>query len=254
WKEKRGKTGAGPTKAKEKLNRGCTGRHPEARKGRTQKSGTGGKEAETTQRRKKQKRARKPAEKAPKPPDSDAHATAATPRRADTQVKSVDAEITKQKAEQQRLNKQITVYQAKLEAIPVRQQEAAELVRDYEISKAHYSQLLDKQLSAETATQLEIRQKGEKFSILDPAQPAEKPSKPNRKLFDAAGALAGLALGLILALATEISGMSIITAEQVTDVSSIAVLEVIPVIETHFDRRRRKRQMVWATVSGMLVT
>jgi uncharacterized protein involved in exopolysaccharide biosynthesis len=171
-----------------------------------------------------------------------------------TQMKSLDVEIAKQKQEQLRLNKQISVYQSKLEAIPVRQQEIAELVRDYEISKAHYSQLLEKQLSAETATQLEVRQKGEKFRILDPAIPAEKPSKPNRKLFDAMGALAGLVLGGILALATEITGMSVTTSEQVVHFSGVPVLEVIPVIVTVFDQRRRKKQMLWATVSGTVVT
>ena len=97
-----------------------------------------------------------------------------------SQLRTTEDEIAKHQAEQRRLNKQIAAYQAKLEAIPVREQEITALVRDYEISKAHYSQLLDKGLSAETATQLEIRQKGEKFSILDPAQPAERPSSPNR--------------------------------------------------------------------------
>jgi polysaccharide chain length determinant protein (PEP-CTERM system associated) len=171
-----------------------------------------------------------------------------------TQLKSLDADIAKQKEEQQRLNKQITVYQSKLEAIPVRQQEVSELVRDYEISKAHYSQLLDKQLSAETATQLEIRQKGEKFSILDPAQPAEKPSKPNRKLFDAMGALAGLVLGVLLALASELTGTTITTPDQVALSSGVPVLEVIPVIVTTLDHRRRKKRMLLATVSSTVVT
>jgi succinoglycan biosynthesis transport protein ExoP len=171
-----------------------------------------------------------------------------------TQLRTLDAEIAKQREEHQRLNKQLAVYQAKLEAIPVREQEITQLVRDYEISKAHYSQLLGKQLSAETATQLEIRQKGEKFSILDPAQPAERPSRPNRKLLDVAGALAGLVLGLVLALATEVLGMSITSPEQVADVSGIPVLEMIPIIETHIDRRRRQKRMVWATVSGALMT
>src|SRR6185369_1341582 len=83
------------------------------------------------------------------------------------QLRMAEDEIAKHQAEQRRLNKQITAYQAKLEAIPVHEQEITALVRDYEISRAHYSQLLEKGLSAETATQLEIRQKGEKFSILD---------------------------------------------------------------------------------------
>jgi succinoglycan biosynthesis transport protein ExoP len=170
-----------------------------------------------------------------------------------SQLSTLEAEIGKHKQEQQRLAKLIGTYQVKLEAIPVREQEVAELVRDYEISKGHYSQLLNSQLSAETATQLEIRQKGEKFSILDPAQPAERPSSPNRKLLNAGGSVAGLGLGLLFALLSEFLGMSITTPEQITESTSIPVLEVIPVIQTQKDRNIRRQRLVWATASGLVV-
>ncbi len=171
-----------------------------------------------------------------------------------SQLQLLDAEIVKHKAEQDRLSKLAGGYQAKLEAIPVREQEINELVRDYEISKAHYSQLLEKQLSAETATQLEIRQKGEKFSILDPAQPAERPSRPNRTLINSAGTLAGLVLGLLLALSTEFLGTSITAPEQLTAVSGgLPVLEVIPVIHTETGRVLQKRKMLLAAASGVAV-
>jgi polysaccharide chain length determinant protein (PEP-CTERM system associated) len=171
-----------------------------------------------------------------------------------SQLKTVEDEIAKHKQEQQRLNKLAVGYQAKLEVIPVREQEIATLVRDYEISKAHYGQLLNNQLSAETATQLEIRQKGEKFTVLDPAQPAEKPTSPNRALINTGGAVGGLMLGLLLALVTEFLGMCITTPEQVTDATGFAVLEIIPVIRTHADVRLRKRRLVWGTASGVAVT
>lgn len=171
-----------------------------------------------------------------------------------SQLKTIEDEIPKHQAEQRRLNKQIAGYQARLEAIPVREQEITALVRDYEMSKAHYSQLLDKGLSAETATQLEIRQKGEKFSILDPAQPAERPSRPNRGLINAAGSVIGLGLGLLFALVTDFLGASITAPQQITEAFGLPVLEVIPVIQTYADRRTRKKRLVWATVSCLLVT
>ena len=143
-----------------------------------------------------------------------------------SQLQAIDAEIAKRKEEQGRLSKAIASYQAKLEAIPVREQQATALVRDYEISKEHYKGLLEKQLSAQTATDLEIRQKGERFSVLDPAQPAERPYKPNRPLINATGALGGLGLGLFLAVATELMGTSITTAEQITAVIGIPVLDL----------------------------
>jgi succinoglycan biosynthesis transport protein ExoP len=170
-----------------------------------------------------------------------------------TQLSALESEIAKHKEQVQSLSKQVAGYQAKLEQIPVREQEITGLVRDYEISKAHYGQLLNSELSAATATQLEVRQKGEKFSILDPAQPAQKPSKPNRALINAAGSVGGLALGLFLALGTEFLGMSITSAEHLTAVSGLPVLEVIPSIETRVGRLTRRRWRFMAAASGAAV-
>ncbi len=166
-----------------------------------------------------------------------------------SQLKTVEVEIARHKEQQQALAKSVASYRGKLEAIPVREQQMSDLVRDYETSKANYNNLLDKSLSAQSATQLEIRQKGERFSILDPAQPAERPSSPNRKMINTAGSLAGLGLGFILALITEFLGMTITSAEQIVASCGIPVLEVIPNIQTVADRRTRRKRLVWAAAS-----
>jgi polysaccharide biosynthesis transport protein len=171
-----------------------------------------------------------------------------------SQIKAADADIVKHKAEQERLARLVASYRGKLDSIPLRQQEIASLTRDYEMNKAHYGQLLDRELSAQTATQLEIRQKGEKFEVLDPAQPAERPSSPMRTLINAVGAIAGLTLGLLMALATELLGMSITGAQDIIDASSLKVLGVIPVIETQRDRTTRRRRLVVAGASATFAT
>lgn len=170
------------------------------------------------------------------------------------QLKSVEDEITKHKREQERIQRLVAGYHAKLEAIPVREQQIAELVRDYEISKAHYTQLLGNQLSAATATQLEVRQKGEKFTVLDSAQPAERPSRPNRVLLNGGGAGVGLGLGVLLALITELMGMSITSPEQIMAAVGMPVLEVIPTMYTYAGNVSRKRRIRLAVASGALVT
>lgn len=167
-----------------------------------------------------------------------------------SQLNTLDAEIAKHIQESQRLSKQVSSFQAKLSAIPVREQEITQLVRDYEISKAHYSQLLGQQLSAETATQLEIRQKGEKFEVLDPGQVAERPSRPNRSLINGAGACAGLILGILLAVGTEVLGISITSPEDLSAAVGVPVLEVIPLILTRADRRRRTRRILITSASA----
>lgn len=160
-----------------------------------------------------------------------------------SQLSNLDGEIAKHKEESQRLRTSMRGYQSRLEAIPVREQEMTKLVRDYETAKAHYTQLKESQMSAETATQLEINQKGERFEVLDYAQPAEKPTSPNRMLINGAGSLSGLLLGIFLAIGTEFLGMSITSADDVMAVTGLPVLEVIPVITTQMDRRIRRRRI-----------
>lgn len=170
----------------------------------------------------------------------------------ESQLAGLNAEIKKHQEEQGRLAKVVATYRSKLDAVPLREQEITELERDYEISKAHYSQLLDRQLSAQTATQLEVRQKGEKFEILDHAQPAERPSAPSRLMIDLAGSIGGLVVGLVLAIGKEFFGMSIIAPEDVIAASGLAVLGEIPVIQTKDDRRRRRRRFLLAATSAVL--
>lgn len=170
------------------------------------------------------------------------------------QLSALDAEIGKKRQESQALTKQVLSYQSKLGSIPVREQEVTQLVRDYEISKDHYSQLLGQNLSAETATQLEIRQKGEKFEVLDPGQVAERPSRPHRALINSGGGLAGLILGILLAVGSEFLGRSITSPEDLLGVVDAPVLEVIPVITTRADRRlKRKRILVTSVTLAMTV-
>ena len=186
------------------------------------------------------------------PSGADQDQTGASPT-VQAQVASIEAEIAKNKQEQKKITEAISAYQVKMEAEPVREQQIADLVRDYGISKEHYSQLLEKKLSAEMATQLEIRQQGEKFTILDPAQVAQKPAKPNRLAIDGAGVAGGLVLGIMLALSTELLGASVISASEISTALGLPVLGVIPLIITPYDRQRRKRWMLAGVTSGVVM-
>ncbi|MBI5855467.1 MAG: hypothetical protein HZB35_09625 [Nitrospirae bacterium] len=99
--------------------------------------------------------------------------------------------ITSLKDRLQRLTAQVKEYQDRVERAPSREQEMTILVRDYENTKRNYESLLDKQLNARVSENLEKRQKGETFRILDPANLPEKPEKPDVLMI----MLAGLAVG-----------------------------------------------------------
>ena len=98
---------------------------------------------------------------------------------------------------------------------------------------------------------MEVRQKGERFMILDPAQVPEKPSRPNRIRINVLGSVGGLALGIVLALATELLGFSITIPQQILATTGVPVLGVIPIILTNADRLQRRRWAIASAATGV---
>ena len=120
------------------------------------------------------------------------------------QLKATDREIENRRQEHQQILGQMAATEGRLSRLPVREQEMAKITRDYEISKSNYKSLLDKKLSAEMSTDMERRQKSERFTVIDPARVPEKPFKPNRPLFWSLGVVAGLLIGAAVGAAQEL--------------------------------------------------
>jgi len=121
-----------------------------------------------------------------------------------TQLKLANHELETRAAAQQRVLAAISTYEKHLGQIPVRQQEMAAITRDYESSKAYYKSLTEKKESAEMATEMELRQVAEKFTVLDNARVPEKPYSPNRPLFAGLGCAASLLFGFAFAVVKEL--------------------------------------------------
>ena len=115
------------------------------------------------------------------------------------QFKEGQSEAKRLKEETGNLREQIALYQRRIEETPKREQEMVEINRDYDLLKMYYQSLLDKKYQSQMAENLERKQQGEQFRVLDPARLPEKPFKPNRNTLLAMGAFFGLAIGLGLA-------------------------------------------------------
>lgn len=144
------------------------------------------------------------------------------------QIQTVDVEMSSLKEREQSLQRQIQVFEKRVEGVPAREQELAILERDYENTKKNYQSLLDKKLNAKISENLEKRQKGEQFRILDPANLPEKPFKPVPLTIGLAGVGIGLGLGLALAFLREKLDDSIKKTEEVERITSVPVLACIP--------------------------
>ena len=135
-------------------------------------------------------------------------------------------ETKRSREEGKDLKEQIAAYQKRIEDTPKREQELVLLTRDYDLMKTNYQSLLDKKIQAQMAENLERKQQGEQFKILDLARVPETPIKPDRNKILLIGAMLGLMAGLGLAWFRETWDQSF------HSVSDVEVYLAIPVIAT----------------------
>jgi polysaccharide chain length determinant protein (PEP-CTERM system associated) len=144
-----------------------------------------------------------------------------------SQLTDIQAEIRRFKGELVSLMEEMAIYQKRIEDTPKKEQEMVNLNRDYDLLKGQYQSLMDKKYQAQMAENLERKQQGEQFIILDPARLPEKPSKPHRNGLLAIGALLGLGIGLGLAWFRESMDRSFY---EVSDVETYLKLPVVATI------------------------
>ena len=164
------------------------------------------------------------------------------------QLEKLNQEIDEQNKLQGPLQQQIDFHVTKLARVPIFEQQIAGLMRDYDSLRAHYQSLLDKKLSAQMASALEARQKGERFVILDPAPIPLQPSGPQRVIIGLAGLLLGLIGGIGSAIAIDMMDVSVRSEHEATELLGIPVLVGIPQMFTAAQVRSRRMKFAFAAI------
>jgi polysaccharide chain length determinant protein (PEP-CTERM system associated) len=172
------------------------------------------------------------------------------------EIKTLRQRIAHAEEEQRRLTDLIATFERRVDAAPSRESELAELTRDYETLQSVYSSLLTRYEDSKIAANLERRQVGEQFRILDAPRLPEKPFSPNRVKLNAIGAMLGLALGIGLAALIEYRDTSLHTEDDVVTSLALPVLALIPLMVTADEQRqrRRRRLIVCGTAAGVALT
>lgn len=154
-------------------------------------------------------------------------------------LKQMETEIVNIKASIQKIKQSMLVYQKRVEDTPKREQELQSIQRDYINIRESYSSLLARRLEAELAVNMEKKQKGEQFRILDHARLPEKPTSPDvRKLFMLSLAM-GLGIGGGIIFLLEFINPVIRSEEQIEAEIGLPILASIPPLAQPGDRRKK---------------
>ncbi len=170
---------------------------------------------------------------------------------AQAQLDAIDIQIRQSKQEQDRLRREMGLFQARVDSVPKVEQLQKEISRDYDIMRQHYQTLLAKKNDAQMASSLERRQKGEQFRILDPAGLPERPAEPNRLRLNLMGLAAGLCFGFLLSLFLELRDDSVRSEHELALLTQLPVLVSVPLLsEPYSDEARHDRSFLGRLVSS----
>ena len=171
------------------------------------------------------------------------------PANAKMEVEQIKVNISTLTTDISKLNSQVRDYEKRIENTPQREQELKSIERDYENKKATYSMLLNKKLETELSVNMEKKQKGEKFLILDPAMLPEKPVFPNMKMLFLLTLVAGPNIGLGLIFLLEYMDTSFRSPKDVESYLGFSVLATVPIICDQKYKRKQTLNQVFSVVS-----
>jgi len=166
-------------------------------------------------------------------------------------VDVIDHQLAVSQAEETRLKAIIDDYQKKVAAVPTRESELVELTRDYDVLKKSYDSLLIKREDSKLAANLERRQIGEQFRILDPASLPVRPSNQAKRIgLSLAAAIGGLALGLLASSLLLFLDSSFGREEDVIRALDVPVLAQVPSLTSDSERRQRRARQIIVDTAG----
>lgn len=165
---------------------------------------------------------------------------------------SVDRESAVTKRNE--LKAKLDDYERRLAQSPSVERQYRELARDLDSAQLKYQEIRSKQTEVQVSQNLETERKGERFTMIEPPLPPEKPISPNRFLILALGSVLSLAAGVGAAVLRNNFDQSVRGVQDMRALLSVAPLAAIPIIVTQADRKRHRRTVryTWqGTLAGL---
>jgi succinoglycan biosynthesis transport protein ExoP len=147
-------------------------------------------------------------------------------------LSATESDIASVRSQQATLRAKLAELEDRITNSPEVERQYRMLMRDYEIAQAKYQEVLAKRQEAELASSLESKQRGERFTMIEPPVIPEEPASPNRLAIGLLGVLLSLACSVGGGALAENLDRRIYGRNGVTSVLGVPPLAVIPDMDT----------------------
>jgi succinoglycan biosynthesis transport protein ExoP len=157
------------------------------------------------------------------------------------QLDALDVEREAAIKKRDSLQAKLDDYERRLAQEPAVERQYREFARDLDGAQLKYQEIRAKQTEVQVSQNLETEHKGERFTMIEPPLPPEKPISPNRFLILAMGAVLSLAAGLGAAMLRDSLDVSVRGVQDIRALLSVPPLAAVPLIVTRAEHRRHRR-------------
>lgn len=152
-----------------------------------------------------------------------------------------------------RLEAESAEVQAQMASMPGVAEQLDAFEREYRHLFQSYQDFSNRRQEASVQADLERRQLGEQFRVLEAAFEAPNPASPNRPIIVAIGLVFGLAAGAGLGVVMEAADSTVHTTRQLQSSFELPVLAAIPQIWLESDRLKARRSRIVAAFATVAV-
>ncbi len=153
-------------------------------------------------------------------------------------IQSQTKEVAHLQDDQQRIRRDIQLYNARIEAAPHVQLQLEERSKGYDVLQQQYRDYQSKAQSAKGAQTIEAAQKGERFEVIERAVPPTIPVAPNPQMIVMMGVCLGLFVFVGPVLLIGFVRPTVQSEERLRASVPVPVLVSIPRIDTEYTKRR----------------
>ncbi len=142
--------------------------------------------------------------------------------------------------------------ESRLQRAPQIEKQYRDLAQNLQNASAKYMEVRNKTMEARLGESLEVDRKGERFTLIDPAQMPEKPVSPNRILILSLGLVFATMAGFATVAAYEALDERVFGANMVATLLHTAPLGIIPFIATA-DETTRSSRLRWIALGSAIL-
>jgi polysaccharide chain length determinant protein (PEP-CTERM system associated) len=167
------------------------------------------------------------------------------------QLDTVEREIAALESNAARARQQIEQYERSLRIAPEVEREYSQLLRDYEVARQRFANIENSLSTAALGQEMESEARGDRLTLIRPANRPGKPDSPNRLGIILIGFVLGSGLAVGLAALAESSDPTIRSARDLSELTDIKPLASVPYMLNSAERH--KRMVKFATASVIAV-